>query len=85
MKTRLYTIYDNVKQESNQIQQYKNDAEALRVFAHSLSALTDQSPAKPDDFSLFCLGTFDTETMDIQPMTPHLVKYNVDDQGEEEH
>lgn len=60
MQTKMYTIYDKVAQEAGPTFHAKNDGIALRSFNDAIK----NSPY-PEDFQLFCLGTFEPEKMVI--------------------
>lgn len=64
MKVNVYTIYDDVAKECGPIFQSKNDAVAFRAFNSLLENVPESSLC---DYSLFCLGYLDSETMVFTP------------------
>lgn len=47
-----------------------NDQSAVRNFRHGVMATRDILHTHPQDFVLYCLGSFDTETGQIVPESP---------------
>lgn len=69
----MYTILDTVAKESGDIQFAKNDEVALRFFNSAIS----KSPT-PNEYALYCVGSYNTETMVVVPCEPTLVPYKLD-------
>lgn len=61
MTVKMYTVFDRISQEAGPIQLCKNDAVASRMFVGMMQKDTINS----SDYLLHCVGTFDTETMDV--------------------
>ncbi len=64
MKVNIYTIYDKVSEECGPVFQSKNDVVAYRAFKHLIS---EESSVNPNDYDLYCLGLFDTESRFFVP------------------
>ncbi|UPW41636.1 nonstructural protein [Peromfec virus RodF8_33] len=47
-----------------------NDASALRNFRHAMIASRDVMHTHPSDFALYRIGSFDTESGILTPLTP---------------
>lgn len=47
-----------------------SDASAIRSFQQAISNTCSVLNFKPEDFSLYQIGTFDVETGDLSPMSP---------------
>lgn len=73
MVTRLYVIFDSVAEESGPIFQAKNDAVALRQFGN-----LQKKEGFSDEFSLWCFGSFDHETMELVSFDPFDVQVHGD-------
>ncbi len=66
MITRLYTIFDKLAGETGPIWQAKNDRVAHRQF---MSQIQKSDYGKHTvDFELCCVGEYDNETRETQPM-----------------
>lgn len=82
MVLNLYSLYDRVACEhSPQLNSCKNDAVAVRMFEGSING---KSVIDPDDYSLFNVGSFDTETgkvstFDVPRQVPIVVEGHVED------
>lgn len=59
----LYTVLDKIADESGPIFCAKNDAVANRSFN---SMLKDIAPNDRDSYVLYTMGTFDTDTMELE-------------------
>lgn len=57
---RLYSVYDRVAHEFFQVAEFKNDAAASRMFNNMLANNLPPG-SKPEDYDLFCLGSFDRD------------------------
>ncbi len=68
MVNQLYVKFDKVANEASQIIGTKNEELALRTFAVSM-----EKEKQPEDFELYHLGQFDTETMEIFAKDPQAV------------
>jgi len=60
MKLNIYAIYDRVAEECGPIWAAKSDAVAIRNARVSLKEV------RPDEYTLFVLGTFDPTTVKIE-------------------
>lgn len=68
----LYTLYDKVAEECSNIYYARNDAHIIRMMRDS-----KQNPLEKDDLELYCLGSIDVTTMDINRLDrPRLVQYD---------
>ena len=65
MGERLYVIYDRVAEECGPVYQAHNDGVSLRQYRGLLQQVTRQ-----DDYQLLLVGTIDTKTMLITPVSP---------------
>ena len=62
MNTAIYTIFDNVACECGPIFQAKN----LSVACRYVNQMIKDTHINPSDYELVCLGTFDSETLDLK-------------------
>ena len=51
----------------------QNDAAAMRNFEHAMSKTDSLMNSHPEDFSLYCLGVYDSETGDIKAIDKRLI------------
>lgn len=51
----------------------QNDASALRNFEHAVMNTESLYHSHPKDYSLYKIGTYDTETAAINPIIPELI------------
>jgi hypothetical protein len=73
----FYSVYDKLAVEYSPPAFLKNDALALRMFNNFLVGVK----SSPDDFSLFCLGAFDSDSGRIDSLpSPLLVTVVPEDQ-----
>ena len=79
MLMQLFTIFDEAAQESGEVFMAKNRATAKRFFDLGLAKIADVSKK---DYSLFHLGQYDTEKMEITVVEPMKVHLNVNDDVE---
>lgn len=79
MLKELYVSYDKVSVECSEIMACKNKAQALRAFNTML-----ERADRPDDYKLWLIGIFDTETGEINNIKcPEEVFVTVGDDDEE--
>lgn len=64
MKVNIYTIYDAIAEECGPIFQAKNDKVACRACD---SMICEACGTSVSDYHLWCLGSFDTESMVFSP------------------
>ena len=74
MTVNLYSIYDNVAEESGPIFQAKNDKVAYRQFCN---LVTD--PDKRSEYRLYALGQFFTESVEVKPHPEAVEIYKPED------
>ena len=67
MEVKLYTIRDTVAGECGPIFTAKNDGVAIR----QACLLLHEPSLDVSDYALYCLGTFETESMEFSDKTPH--------------
>lgn len=60
----LYVIYDKVAEESSSPMMCRTDGLALRQFMAALS----KEPGAKNDYALYRVGTYDPQTMIIDPV-----------------
>lgn len=51
----------------------QNDAAAMRNFQHAMTKPDSLMNSHPEDFSLYCLGVYDSETGDIKATDKRLI------------
>lgn len=51
----------------------ENDGVAIRTFENAYHVNNSMYATKPNDFSLYCVGTFDNKTGDVNPILPFRV------------
>lgn len=71
MNMNLYSVRD-VNVGFNQPFVEVNDETAIRGFAYAVNN-SDIMGFKPQDFDLYCVGTFDTDCGKIEPMYPAIM------------
>lgn len=78
---KLYVIYDVVAEESGPIFQAKNDGIALRNYQTMLI----QQKVNPQDYSLWYIGDYNSESMRVEPQKPEevIVSVNMEDPEDE--
>ena len=63
----MYVMYDKVAKEvAGQITFAKNEEVALRGYRKGMEKVTT-----PEDFKLVCLGSLDTESLEMVTIEPH--------------
>lgn len=81
MKLPVYAIRD-VRSTFTGLTVDTNDATASRNFAHAVMQVGSIMNSHPQDFSLYRLGEFDTDTGVLIPLSPiHLVMDGVSVEG----
>lgn len=66
----VYAIYDSAAHVFTAPTIDISDASAVRSFQQALANSGSVMNFKPDDFSLYQVGTFDVETGELEPFTP---------------
>ena len=66
----VYAIYDSAAHVFTAPTIDISDASAVRSFQQAIANSGSVMNFKPDDFSLYQVGTFDVETGEIVPCTP---------------
>ena len=72
MQVKLYTIRDLVAGECGPIFVSKNDGLAVRQSCQLLAGVNDVA-----EYSLYCVGTFDTENMEMVEKVPHEIEFHL--------
>ena len=67
MEVKLYTIRDLVAGECGPVFTAKNDGVAIR----QACMLLHEPTLDVSDYALYCIGTFDVESMEFKDKTPH--------------
>lgn len=72
MKMGLYSVYDEASRTYNRPVTEQTDAQALRIFKQEINRaeVNNLMNSNPEDFSLYHVGTFDTDTGTITPADP---------------
>lgn len=70
MKYGVYAIYDSAAHVFTAPTIDISDASAVRSFQQAIANSGSVMNFKPDDFSLYQVGTFDVETGELEPFTP---------------
>lgn len=65
MIKKLYAVYDKKAQSEMNIFEMPNDLVAMRDFAQACTNDKSMITKYPEDYALACLGTINTETMEI--------------------
>ncbi len=65
MKNIMYVVFDRVAEEAGPIFTAKNDEVAQRQFGNMLSS---EKVTTFQDFVLFKIGIYDSETMEVEPL-----------------
>ena len=66
----VYAIYDSAAHVFTAPAIDISDASAVRGFQQAIANSCSVMNFKPDDFSLYQVGTFDVETGELEPLTP---------------
>lgn len=66
----VYAIYDSAAHVFTAPTIDISDASAVRSFQQAIANSGSVMNFKPDDFSLYQVGTFDVETGELKPFTP---------------
>lgn len=66
----VYAIYDSAAHVFTAPTIDISDASAVRSFQQAIANSGSVMNFKPDDFSLYQVGTFDVETGELEPITP---------------
>lgn len=66
----VYAIYDSAAHVFTAPTIDISDASAVRSFQQAIANSGSLMNFKPDDFSLYQVGTFDVETGELEPFTP---------------
>lgn len=66
----VYAIYDSAAHVFTAPTIDISDASAVRNFQQAIANSGSVMNFKPDDFSLYQIGTFDVETGELEPFTP---------------
>lgn len=66
----VYAIYDSAAHVFTAPTIDISDASAVRSFQQAISNSGSVMNFKPDDFSLYQVGTFNVETGELEPFTP---------------
>lgn len=66
----VYAIYDSAAHVFTAPTIDISDASAVRSFQQVIANSGSVMNFKPDDFSLYQVGTFDVETGELEPFTP---------------
>ena len=66
----VYAIYDSAAHVFTAPTIDISDASAVRSFQQAIANSASVMNFKPDDFSLYQVGTFDVETGELEPFTP---------------
>ena len=73
MKFNLYTVNDVVAEEAGPVFCAKNSGVAFRNFSAMLKDV-----ATPDEYELFHVGEYDSDSMEVTAMIPKKVYYGDD-------
>lgn len=73
----MYVIYDNKAEESGPIQLCKNNNVACRMFSNALKGEL-KNGLNPNDFSLYCVGVFDSESMEVVSTKPCIIPFEME-------
>lgn len=66
----VYSIYDSAAHVFTAPTIDISDASAVRSFQQAIANSGSVMNFKPDDFSLYQVGSFDVETGELEPFTP---------------
>lgn len=70
----LYCLYDRVAEEAGPLFHAVNDGVALRQTVHTLRPLP---PTVREEYSLFCIGSYDSRTMVIEVFLPREIDITI--------
>jgi len=62
MKLKIFSLYDEKAQVFNTPQYLAHKGEAIRMLQTTLGAKESMMSKYPEDFNLYCLGTYDDST-----------------------
>lgn len=72
----VYTVRDEPSQNFMQLQLHDNDELAIRGFDFAMQS-NEMMKFKPEDFSLWYLGNYDSVTGILEPQNPRVIKRGV--------
>lgn len=72
----VYTVRDEASAAHMALQLHAFDEQAIRAFDFAMQS-NDIMKFKPEDFSLWYLGTYNDQTAVIEPQPPKLLKRGV--------
>lgn len=70
MKYRIYSVYDTAAAIYQRPFVAQTDGEVTRSFSDIATSADHEIGKHPEDYTLFCLGTFNDGTGDIMPLPP---------------
>ena len=74
MKYKLYCVRDDVAKDSGPVQQFVNDGVAMRWYEQNMRSMAETLKADPrGDFNLYCVGSYDSETMNVDFISPERI------------
>lgn len=71
MKLNAYTVFDQVARTYLNPFYFHNDGEAKRMFGNWLKNPELPMAAHPEDYTLYHIGYYDTDTGRFEPTDPH--------------
>lgn len=70
MKQRIYSVYDSAAAIYQRPFVAQTDGEVTRSFSDIATSADHEIGKHPEDYTLFCLGTFNDGTGEIMPLPP---------------
>jgi poly-D-alanine transfer protein DltD len=74
MKTQIFSVYDSKAEAYNTPMFVPTKGQAIRAFSDQVNEPGSELNKHPEDYTLFCLGEFDSDTGLITPLnSPHSI------------
>lgn len=73
--TKFYAVYDSKLGFYGTPNSFVNDAEAIRAMNYVVMEEGTMLSRNPEDFHLYCVGSYNTDTGEIEPEAPRHVAH----------
>jgi len=71
MTINMYSVYDS-KAKAYALPWFADNHEvAIRAFSTKINRKDNELSMHPEDYTLFCVGSFDTQTAELTPLVPN--------------
>lgn len=69
MKTQIFSVYDSKAEAFNTPMFVPSKGQAIRAFSDQVNETGSELNKHPEDYTLFCIGEFDSDTGTITPLS----------------